>query len=376
MWSYEKQQGADFDGEILIVDYGGGTLDTALVSVQHIGEKMQIKPEMRSGAGENKDKEIGKAGIAYQEAVIRKAVCEHFGITPDKIEYNSDFDTAVKSLEDMLVSDKQFVDETFGDYAANPEDLVEEEFTVIRYDNEEVEINFGQMRQAYIETIYPILKKVLDESVRDLPETRMIHVALVGGFCNFYLVKEQIYDYFNIGGLNAHIKNVLQKEEDREKAIAHGAALLSDNVMEVCNVAKFGIGMYIHFGDSNEIFMKYAINYGQEYIPDKIYFAKDDDGRVAPMLLVQLDNFLLNFNKDESKGFPVHPKEEFAARLNCVSHNPIVVVGFSIDPAEKITVHVYNYNMDSDNPGPGDVPVTSIKLSTLKNSFKNTIILK
>ncbi len=376
VWSYEKQQGTDFDGEILIVDYGGGTLDTALVSVQHIGEKMQIKPEMRSGAGENKDKEIGKAGIAYQEAVIKKAICEHFEVTPDKIAYNSDFDIAVKSLEDMLVSDKQFVDETFGDYAANPEDLVEEVFTVIRYDNEEVEINFGQMRQAYIETIHPILKKVLDESVRDLPETRMVHVALVGGFCNFCLVKEQIYDYFNIGGLNAHIKNVLQKEEDREKAIAHGAALLSDNVMEVCNVAKFGIGMYIHFGDSNEIFMKYAINYGQEYIPDKIYFAKDDDGRVAPMLLVQLDNFLLNFNKDESKGFPVHPKEEFAARLNCVSHNPIVVVGFSIDPAEKITVHVYNYNMDSDNPGPGDVPVTSIKLSTLKNSFKNTIILK
>lgn len=376
VWSYEKQQGNAFDGEILIVDYGGGTLDTALVSVQHIGEKLQIKPEMRSGAGENKDKEIGKAGIAYQEAVIRKAICQKLDITPDEIDYNSEFDTAVKSFEDMLVSDTQYVDETFGDYAANPEDLADENFCAIMYKGEEVEIDFGQMREAYMETIYPILNKVLDESVKDLSETKKIHVALVGGFCNFYLVREQIHDYFNLGGLNAKIKNVLQREEDREKAIAHGAALFSDNVMEVCNVAKFGIGMYIHFGDSNEIFMKYAINYGQEYIPDKIYFAKDDDGKIAPMLLVQLDNFLLNFNKNEKEGFPVHPKDEFAEKLNCVSHNPIVVVGFSIDPAEKITVHVYNYNTDSGDPGDGEKPVASIKLSTLKNSFKNTIILK
>ena len=46
VWNYEKKNGQNFDGSILVVDYGGGTLDTALVSVAHTGDKIQIKPEM------------------------------------------------------------------------------------------------------------------------------------------------------------------------------------------------------------------------------------------------------------------------------------------------------------------------------------------
>ena len=80
VWNFEKKNKKQFDGSILVVDYGGGTLDTALVSVSHIEDKVQIKPEMLSGIGENSDKEIGKAGIAYQEAVVRKAISEALSV--------------------------------------------------------------------------------------------------------------------------------------------------------------------------------------------------------------------------------------------------------------------------------------------------------
>ena len=118
VWNYEKENQSNFDGKILVVDYGGGTLDTALVSVNRIDDKVQIKPEMLSGIGENSEREIGKAGIAYQEAVVRKAIAEALGISGSEIETGPSFDRAVKEFEDTLITDCEFVDETFEDFAA------------------------------------------------------------------------------------------------------------------------------------------------------------------------------------------------------------------------------------------------------------------
>ena len=373
VWNYEKKNGQNFDGSILVVDYGGGTLDTALVSVAHTGDKIQIKPEMLSGIGENKDKEIGRAGIAYQEAVVRKAVSQALEISEAEVETNADFDKAVKSFEDVLVSDSDFVDEIFEDYAAVPDQLGEESFTTVLFEGEEIPIDFGQMKAAYNETIYDSLQRVLEESCRGLSEGEQPYLALVGGFCNFYLVREQIGNYFDMGGVNARVKTLFHKEEDREKAIAYGACLLANKVMEVCNVASFGIGMYIKYSDRDEVFMRYAINFGQEYTPDKIYFARDKWGMVAPMMLTEADTFLLNFHKNPDYGFPARPKAKFAAALNKAQHDNIVVVGFSIDAAERIKVHIFNYDFDVTSEQYGDTipPVATIALSTFKGSFDN-----
>ena len=373
VWNYEKKNGQNFDGSILVVDYGGGTLDTALVSVAHTGDKIQIKPEMLSGIGENKDKEIGRAGIAYQEAVVRKAVSQALEISEAEVETNADFDKAVKSFEDVLVSDSDFVDEIFEDYAAVPDQLGEESFTTVLFEGEEIPIDFGQMKAAYNETIYDSLKRVLDESTAELSPDAQPYIATVGGFCNFYLVREQIGNYFDMGGVNARVKTLFHKEEDREKAIAYGACLLANKVMEVCNVASFGIGMYIKYSDRDEVFMRYAINFGQEYTPDKIYFARDKWGMVAPMMLTEADTFLLNFHKNPDYGFPARPKAKFAAALNKAQHDNIVVVGFSIDAAERIKVHIFNYDFDVTSEQYGDTipPVATIALSTFKGSFDN-----
>ncbi len=373
VWNYEKKNGQNFDGSILVVDYGGGTLDTALVSVAHTGDKIQIKPEMLSGIGENKDKEIGRAGIAYQEAVVRKAVSQALEISEAEVETNADFDKAVKSFEDVLVSDSDFVDEIFEDYAAVPDQLGEESFTTVLFEGEEIPIDFGQMKAAYNETIYDSLQRVLDESTAELSPDAQPYIATVGGFCNFYLVREQIGNYFDMGGVNARVKTLFHKEEDREKAIAYGACLLSNKVMEVCNVAGFGIGMYIKYSDRDEVFMRYAINFGQEYTPDKIYFARDKWGMVAPMMLTEADTFLLNFHKNPDYGFPARPKAKFAAALNKAQHDNIVVVGFSIDAAERIKVHIFNYDFDVTSEQYGDTipPVATIALSTFKGSFDN-----
>ena len=374
VWSYEKSEGKEFTGDILVVDYGGGTLDTALVSVRRINGKLQIKPEMRSGRGENQGQEIGKAGIAYQEAVLRKVICDQMNILPEEIEYGLDFDSAVKNFEEALIHDSEDVAETFHDFSATPADLVNEIFTSVSYQGKSIDINFAQMKVAYNETIQPVLQTVLDETIEGIPKNRQIYLALVGGFCKFYLVKEQINNYFNNGSLIANARNIIRKEENREKAIAHGAALFSENLIDLCHVANIGIGMYAVYNETGEIFKQYAINFMQEYVPEKVYFAVDEYGEVAPMMLTKLDKFLLNFSKNKDAGFLMHPKSKFAEQLNHVKHSPIVAVGFSIDSSERISVHIYNYNIDPANRGPEEKPVASIQLSTYKESFENATI--
>ena len=99
---------------------------------------MQIKPEMLSGIGENSDREIGKAGIAYQEAVVRKAISEALGVPEAQISNNPSFDRAVKDLEDALITDCELIDDTFADYVATPSQLKDEILLSVKYNGWDV----------------------------------------------------------------------------------------------------------------------------------------------------------------------------------------------------------------------------------------------
>ena len=165
-------------------------------------------------------------GIAYQEAVVRKAISEALGVPEAQINTNPSFDRAVKDLEDALITDCELIDDTFADYVATPSQLKDEILLSVKYNGWDVDINFAQMKQAYDETIHSQLQRVLEESSRELGEGEQPYLALVGGFCNFYLVREQIQDHFKLGGVNARVRTLFHKEEDREKAIAYGACLI------------------------------------------------------------------------------------------------------------------------------------------------------
>lgn len=376
VWNYEQKKKEKFRGKILVVDYGGGTLDTALVSVTHVRDKIQVKPEILSGIGENKDKEIGKAGIAYQEAVIRKAISAAQGIAENEVPTDKNFDRAVKQFEDTLVSDCDYVDETFAQYEAVPEGLSGEHFVTVEYGSEAIDVDFAQMKAAYDETIRDSLKRVLDESASGMDPNEQPYLALVGGFCNFYLVREQIRSYFRLGGVNERVKTLFHKEEDREKAIAYGACLLANSIMEVCHVAGFGISMAIYNG-RNELIKDYAIRYGQEYIPDRVYFPIDRYGKIVPMVLTEAHKFLLNFSKKADNGVLAEPKAQFAQALKkATKETMLAVVGFSIDPAEKIKVHIFDYDRDAKDEAYGESisPKSVISLSTFKGSFHNIMI--
>ena len=192
------------------------------------------------------------------------------------------------------------------------------------------------------------------------------------------MVREQIRNHFSLGRVNERVKTLFHKEEDREKAIAYGACLLANSVIEVCHVAGFGISMAIYNG-RNELLKEYAIRYGQEYIPEKVYFLTDSHSAIIPMVLTEADKFLLNFSKSSDDGVIAEPKPEFANALKkCTKDSMLAVVGFSIDAAERIRVHIFDYDPDADDSAYGTsiTPKSVIALSTFKGSFHNIKIPK
>ena len=377
-WGYEQNTGKQFSGKIMVIDYGGGTLDTALVNVEHINGKIQIKPEILSGIGENHDQELGKAGIAYQEAVVRRAISEARGIPEAEVQMDSSFAELVKSFEDNLLSKSDYVDEIFEEYEAVPDNnLKRENFLTLKNNDEKIPVDFAQMKAVYKAVISPALEKVLNESTMDMEEDTQPYLALVGGFCNFYLVRQQIRNYFKSGILNLQSKTLIFSEEDSERAIGYGACLLANHVLEVCHVASFGIGMCVCYGGvEGKYFKRYAISYGQEYVPNRIYFAKDVKGNVVGMMLTQADKFLLNFFKKDEYGKPATPKPAIAKRLQSITQKPsLTVIGFSIDEAERITIHVFDYhrNVSESDYGTKIKCKKMIPLETFKESFNNIL---
>ena len=380
VWKTEKKTGRPFNGKLMVIDYGGGTLDTTMVSVEHIADKIQVKPEILSGVGENHDREIGKAGIAYQEAVVRRAISDACGMKESEVPYDKDFVKAVKAFEDDLLAMYMDVEEVFSDNEGVSADMLKNEhFTELEFDGETVNVDFAQMKEVYDTVIAPSLDKVLRESTADIADNERPFLTLVGGFCNFYLVRRQIQDYFNKGSIKNKMQTLQFTSGDSEKAIAFGASLLANKVLDVCRVAGFGIGMCVCFdGVEGNYFKRYAINYGQEYKPNHVYFAKDDNHNIAGMVLTQADQFLLNFSKKHEDGKPVTPKKEIAERLiNATKNTFLVVVGFSIDEAERITIHIYEYKPGADE----EEYNTSIKckkkipLETFKESFNNILFI-
>ncbi len=371
VWNYERRRNESFEGHILVVDYGGGTLDTAVVSVSHYRNKLRIKPEARFGAGENENGEIGKAGIAYQENVLKRAIRTALQIPAGQIRYTESFVQALRDFENTLISDANIIDEVFEESLLDPAGL-EEEMMNVTYEDSEIVITYKMLKESYEEVIRPVLKKVLDKTLKDVKDVNDVHVALVGGFCNFYLVRKQVEEYFRLGQIGSRIRNLLHPEDEREKAISNGAALFAEGITDLCYVAEFGIGMYAVYEDGS-VCKNYAISCGQEYVPGKVYFACDTNGVPSPMVLVHKDRFILNFTRNPDHYLPMRPVNIFSERLDKTNAGYFVFVGFAIDENERISVSIFPYENSPKYRGPAREPADVIDLLTIKDSFENTV---
>ncbi|MBR5090097.1 MAG: Hsp70 family protein [Ruminiclostridium sp.] len=378
-YDYQCSMKTDFNGNILMIDYGGGTLDLTLTNVSGHGSGVEIKVLERCGAGENEEKQIGKASVVYMESVVRRSIIAA-GLEEEGFEPDDGFFLAVFQFERFLTSEAERVTDTFIEFESTPEDLDDEEFTEIEYKDDYVTVTFGTMLRVYNELIAPVLSSNLDHMCRYMTDKGYpfmsnavdnFKIVLVGGFGNYYLVKKQIDERFRISSKDK--RSFTQDQGEREKAIAFGAALLANKRIRIRSTAPYSIGLLTRDVNGKVQYL-YAIRYKQDIEPDTIYYQNKPDGKKAIILTAGggFREFIINFGDNDSTALTLTPNSELVRRLQNVVTNQYktATVGFSLDTSGVLSLHVGDYDMITRAEG----EPKQIKLKALKDMF-DTIVL-
>ena len=385
-YNFRQMVGKNFNGKLLLVDYGGGTLDITLNDVEarfdsQGKEGMEIRTLFRTGAGENEQGEIGKAGIIYMESLLKGAIRQQM---PNmEIEHDNHFYRALDALEVQLQECTNCIKNVFDEYGTDPKDLTEDEmdeedyiFAEIPYRGMIVDITYQLMVRVYNDVIRPIFDEKLNEVIDYMKEKKIDYmnrnnqtfkIVLVGGFGNFYLVKKQMTDKFCFSSTDERQNNVIKKREDCEKAISLGAALLASNVLRIRKTAPYSIGIRVR--DEEKISLTYGIRYNQDIETDKVYMQKDSQGNLVVMVSVtgDINAFLINLRDDDRYAMEMYPKDSIKKRLKqaITSADGTAVIGFSLDASGCIRLHVHDYDIFSEQVGKGHV----IELTNFREMF-------
>lgn len=363
--NFEKMTGKRFNGNLLLIDYGGGTLDITLSQVmrKEDGNGVEIKVLERNGAGENLEGEIGNAGIIYMETVILEALKENELVEDDKeVARNGDFLKSVDDLERDLQNRTDEIEDLFREFGdeldeEDMEELEEEIFTDLYYGRDIITVTYATLVRAYNKVIRPVFQQKLEEMIRFMkqyeidymnPEIENFKLALVGGFGNFYLVQQQVNQAFGVFSQDMRQENIIVKREDCEKAIAYGAALLAENKIGIRNTAPYSIA--VHMTLDGKVQYHYAFRYNQDIEFDKVYFPISEvDGEPIIVLLGNnsLSKFIYNRGYDNRTAVEITVKDEISKRLKNLVKNEFLtaVIGFSLDASEMLSIHIRDYDL-------------------------------
>ena len=375
---YEKLSHKSFNGYLLLIDYGGGTLDITLTKVTSDGKgKMDIIYIDGGGKGENHPDDmgnisLGNAGLAYLQRVVQLALIDK---NYRDIDCNSNkFKKALISFEQYLTSSGgvQMIRSTFdtlGNYRDFKQILEEESqsFFWMGYGEDAVvPITYQHLFKAYQETIEKILDAEINEinqKINDkylqrdptLPESGQsddFKIALVGGFGSFYLVQKQIAEIYNITPNAANDKRLKDICTDqREQAISMGAALLAAGRVHLVNTARYSIGLLSQrFGEPKPR-LTFGIVYHQQLTPGRAYFLCEngdrDDRPENRMVFTGLRNninmFAIGFSDNHNMFLPLQLKENMRRKLARIPAEGLWHVGFSIDSNCIVSLHIEPY---------------------------------
>lgn len=375
-YNYEKETGSSFNGHLLLIDYGGGTLDITLTQVTSDGNgAMEIGYREGGGAGENHpdargEGNIGSAGIAYMQSVVLLALRDQELLEEGQIQdyTDPDFVAAVRDLESQMKSSERIkeIEDIFGEFGSyhKMKKILDEdpiEFVSLEYCGEEVSVTYQHLFQAYKDTI----EEVLDSQIRQINEKVREHIqndpcepgagmrddfkiALVGGFGSYYLVKQQIAEIYNLdpnSGIDLRVKNV--SEDKREQAISLGAALLAAGKIVLQKTARYSIGIYASGSDGNGRLF-YGIKYHQTVEPGKPYFVcyndeEPDEARNRVTyggLYGNIKTFAIEFTERKNHGGLMKLKPEMLARMQRLPEEGFWNLGFSMDESDVISFHI------------------------------------
>lgn len=261
-WRYFAALKKAYQGHIMVVDYGGGTLDVTLCEVS---DGFTIKVLERCGAGEYKETN-GCAGVAFDEEVTKK-LCEEYGLSLDKNQF-AIFRNCFEQ-EKITHMKRPETEEKLENYYMNEDFYIDEELFGVNCGFNNYDVNCGHLGEVFEKINIPPLADAVDQMKAFFPMHHVeeengerFQVLLIGGFSNFYGVEYKVRQAFgsepsdeddrfgsywleNRGRVNIFVK------EDRSLAVSKGAALIAADVVSVDPTCPYNIGISIFHGGMN-----------------------------------------------------------------------------------------------------------------------------
>ncbi|WP_395668232.1 Hsp70 family protein [Rhodoferax sp.] len=224
---YLRKHNKPFVGKMLVVDYGGGTLDLTLAEVAWNDKGMiELSTLENSGKGKPLDFALGAAGVAYDRALLKHMLDK-------KNSTLSAEDTAYYLNELERAKRQSTVRTSLNEW-------------VVKGDGEEQSFNFQRIKvypedceKAFQTVNAAALEEAMDEvfaAYPALPQSPELMAVLAGGFSNLAFVEHAVRRRM---GISEDIEDQsdarlsLNRKEDRQFAIAMGAALVSAQLLDI-----------------------------------------------------------------------------------------------------------------------------------------------
>lgn len=372
-YDFYKKSKTNFNGHILLIDYGGGTLDITLTEItpKAYGDGsvgMEIRAPFKTGAGENRERgKIGRAGIVYMESLARAAIKQALPET-DEIPNDAAFFRTVDELEEEIMLGKSGIDTVFAKVGTDPKLLNEEDmedvgedylFTTLTYKKEDVPVSYQLMAETYDEVIKPVFDEKMDEAIAYMKNSKehidydernvdKFKIVLAGGFGNYYLVKKQVADKFRFSSQDKRKEYVMNNTANGENAVSMGAALVAADKIRIRNTAPFSIGVAVR-KTSGKYSKTFALRYNEDIKFNEESIQKDANGNYQTMVSSggYIDKLLINMQEDDRATLVMTPKPEFTRKLRNAIKNPsqAAVAGFSMDSSGVISIHIHEFNI-------------------------------
>lgn len=221
---FKNKEGRSFNGHVLVCDYGGGTLDLSLSSLQND----EVKVLEGTGKG-NVANTLGKAGVAYDEAVVKNI------LTIDNKDLEGHHYKFIKEFEEHKIDRTEDLDKPLTNYLRDQD----ANKTVFKIDGT-MPVKAQHLAEVFEQLIKPTLSNALEEMSTylthhnvDTKNSDKFRVIMVGGFSNFCLVQRLVKDFFDSKtGQDSRFINHFSKI-DTSLAISKGATLVANGVYEV-----------------------------------------------------------------------------------------------------------------------------------------------
>ena len=265
-YKYSLNSKMPFNGHLLVIDWGGGTLDISLCEAN----QKEIKVLETSGFGDVRNNEVGKGGYEYDRFVCLHLL-EKNGVVfnPEEINTDPNFLKLLNEFERIKISSAEGISIKIENYLKdnlldNPINF----FHTLKFGGKDIVvcpsdlvIPFDEFKNALIRELNKIDQVITDNKI-DTDNRSTFKIIPTGGFCAYYLVEYTIADYYK--SLGSNDLRFPQSNEitplERGLAISKGATAIGAGLIDLVPTVMWTVGVKLYeFLDNNVVERSFKI---------------------------------------------------------------------------------------------------------------------